>query len=199
MPGPVRSTGAGPRRRGASALITGCLLVAVVLSGCGGASASATGSVAGQRRALVLYLRRVEPIRLAVNRLLEGADPILADYRSGSLSPLQASLAMSTLEQRFAGYTAEITATQSATTAFRPLHEAYAHTYVLETAYLRALAGGLAMRSFHDLPNTQAAQRKTIVQWRIGLTVLARHVALALPVDLQSAGRGEIAPSPFGS
>jgi len=39
----------------------------------------------------VVYLREVEPIRLAVNRLLEAADPILSGYRSGRLSPRHAS------------------------------------------------------------------------------------------------------------
>jgi hypothetical protein len=58
---------------------------------------------------------------------------------------------------------------------------------------------GLADGELTDLPNTQAAQRAAIIRWRIGLMVLARAAGAPLPVDLQQAGRGEIAPSPDGS
>jgi hypothetical protein len=155
--------------------------------------------VAGGRRPLVVYLRQVEPIRLAVNRLLEGADPILSGYRTGRLSSGQASLAMSALERRFAAYTVDSATIEPATAELRLLHGAYAHTYVLEDAYLSALANGLATRNLNGLPDTQASQRAEIIQWRTGLGVLARRMALALPGDLQVAGRGEIAPSPAGS
>ena len=50
-----------------------------------------------------------------------------------------------------------------------------------------------------DLPDTQAAQRATIIRWRTVLEVLAGEARLSLPPDLQQAGRGEIAPSPTGS
>ena len=56
-----------------------------------------------------------------------------------------------------------------------------------------------AARDLRDLPDTQAEQRAAIIQWRIGLAVLARRVDFSLPGDLQAAGRGEIAPSPSGS
>jgi hypothetical protein len=81
----------------------------------------------------------------------------------------------------------------------RSLHAEYAHTYILEDAYLSALATGLALDDLRDLPDTQDAQRAAIIAWRTGLTVLAREARTGLPADLQQAGRGEIAPSPGGS
>jgi hypothetical protein len=179
--------------------VIACVCAAVALSGCGGGSDAADASLAGERTGLVAYLRQVEPIRLAVNRLLEGAAPILSGYRSGRLSPRQASLEMSGLEMRFAAYTVDVAAIEPATAELGSLHGIYAHTYVLEDAYLSALANGLGTRDFRGLPDTQASQRAAIVQWRTGLGVLARRVSLVLPGDLQVAGRGEIAPSPAGS
>jgi len=77
----------------------------------------------------------------------------------------------------------------------RLLHGEYAHTYVLEDAYLSALVSGLAGRDLEGLPNTQDSQRAAIIAWRTGLTILARGSHMPLPADLQQAGRGEIAPS----
>ena len=145
------------------------------------------------------YLKQVEPIRLAVNRLLEGADPILSGYRDGRVSARQASVRMGSLERRFAAYTVEIAAIQPATGALRTLNAPYAHTYILEDSYLSALTTGLAERNLDGLPDTQAAQRAAIIQWRTELAVLALRAALVLPGDLQAAGRGEIAPSVKGS
>jgi hypothetical protein len=144
-------------------------------------------------------LQQVEPIRLAVNRLLEGADPILSAYRDGRGSPRQASLRMGALERRFAAYTVDIAAIQPATARLRSVNAPYAHTYILEDSYLSALTTGLAERNLDNLPNTQSAQRAAIIQWRTALTVLARRYSVQLPRDLQAAGRGEIAPSASGS
>jgi hypothetical protein len=155
--------------------------------------------VRAQRAALVAYLRQVEPLRLAVNRLLTGADPILAAYRRAQLSPARAARQMQALERRFAGYTVDIAAIDPATARLRSLHATYAHTYVLEDSYLSALAAGLAERKLDDLPNTQSEQRAAIIEWRTGLGVLARRLSLELPGNLQAAGRGEVAPSPGGS
>jgi hypothetical protein len=145
------------------------------------------------------YLRQVEPIRLAVNRLLNGADPILSGYHDGRISPQRAALRMGTLERQFAAYTVDMAAIQPATAALRSVNAPYAHTYILEDSYLSALTVGLAERDLDNLPDTQSDQRAAIIQWRTGLTVLARRAALDLPADLQVAGRGEIAPSPDGS
>lgn len=100
---------------------------------------------------------------------------------------------------RFAAYTAAIASIEPDTQALRKLQDAYAGTYILEDAYLSALVSGLEQRELGNLPNTQAAQRATIIQWRTQLTVLARRVGVTLPTDLQQAGRGEVAPSPGGS
>jgi len=172
-------------------------LLAAALGGCGAGSKPNTDRI--ERAALIGYLQQVEPIRLAVNRLLEGADPILSAYRERRIPAREASSRMDGLERRFAAYTVEIAAVEPATAALRSLNTPYAHTYVLEDSYLSALTAGLARGDLGGLPATQSAQRAAIVQWRTGLTVLAHRVGLTLPADLQAAGRGEIAPSPGGS
>jgi hypothetical protein len=173
-------------------------LCAVGLGGCGAQAQPRSGRTPA-RAAIETYLRQVEPIRLAVNRLLSEADPVIKAYHDHDASPAQAGRRMGQLERRFAAYTVKVAAIVPATTQLRVLHAAYAHTYVLEDAYLSALANGLAERKLDDLPNTQAAQRAAIIGWRTGLTVLDDRAGVDLPADLQRAGRGEIAPSPDGS
>ena len=182
------------RRRARAALS----LAVIVLIGCGGDAHSPAERAASLRAALQRYLVQVEPVRIAVNRLLEGADPILGTYRRQRISAARASARMSALERRFAAYTVDIAAIRPED-ALRRLHAEYAQTYVLEDAYLSAMASGLAQRDLGNLPNTQAAQRAAIIRWRTGLTVLACTAGFVLPADLQQAGRGEIAPSPDGS
>jgi hypothetical protein len=150
------------------------------------------------RVALVEYLSQVEPVRLGVNRLLEGADPILTAFHEHRITAASAARRMSALERRFAGFTVDVAAVEPPTGTLVALHAAYADTYVLEDAYLSALVAGLSRGELHGLPNTQSEQRAAIIRWRTGLTVLARKAHLALPADLQMAGRGEIAPSPQG-
>jgi hypothetical protein len=176
------------------------VLLAALVVGCGGAGGPSSATrLRQQRRALSDYLREVEPPRLAVNELLEGADPILSGYARHQLSPTRAAQRMGALERRFAEYAVQVAAIEPQTARLRALQQPYAHTYVLEDSYLSALTNGLATRKLDNLPDTQAAQRAAIIEWRIGLTVLARRVSLALPADLQRAGRGEIAPAPGGS
>jgi hypothetical protein len=165
-----------------------------MLAACGSSSHDPLAT----RHALQGYLLRVEPIRLAVNSLLETADPILTAYRDRRLSPAEAGRRMDRLERRFAAYAVDVAAIE-APPQLRALHAEYAHTYVFEDAYLSALAAGLAQGDLGNLPNTQAVQRAAIIAWRIGLTVLARRSGTALPADLQQAGRGEVAPAPGGS
>lgn len=169
------------------------LLGAALLGGCG----SEEHREPVTRAAVERYLAEVEPIRLGVNALLEGADPILgARERTGARV---AAARMGQLERRFAGYAVRIAAVQPANAGLRALNAPYAETYVFEDAYLSALASGLADGKLDHLPNTQDAQREAIIRWRIALTVLAEKVRAPLPADLQQAGRGEIAPSPGGS
>ena len=184
---------AARRRSGAlSAAIVLCLSAA----GCGsGARAEAPGST---RAALQQYLRQVEPIRLAVNRLLEGADPILAALHEHRVNAHVAGARMDRLERRFADFTVQIALIEPRLPKLAALHAEYAQTYLLEDAYLSALANGISNGELGGLPDTQAEQRASIIGWRTGLTVLARRARLSLPADLQAAGRGEIAPSPRG-
>lgn len=176
------------------------VLIAVCAAALAGCAAGAHSSAAlPDKSAIESYLRQIEPIRLAVNQLLARADPILHGYQDGRASPAQAARPMDRLERRFAAYTVDVATIELATTKLRVLHAEYAHTYVLEDAYLSALASGLADRELGNLPNTQAAQRAAIIDWRTGLAVIARQAGVALPADLQQAGRGEIAPEPNGS
>lgn len=152
-----------------------------------------------QRAAIEHYLNEVEPIRLAVNRLLEGADPILAAFHDRRIGAGEASRRMGLLERRFAAYAVDVAAIDPPTAQLHALNAGYAGTYVFEDAYLSALVVGLSEGDLEDLPNTQAVQRAAIIRWRIGLTVLARAAHAPLPADLRQAGRGEIAPSASGS
>jgi hypothetical protein len=179
-----------PGRRSIAA--SAVLVATVALAGCG-------GSGRPSRDELTAYVQQVEPIRLAVNRLLDEADPILEGYRAHRLSPKQAGRRFDRLERRFAAYTERIAAIAPGNRQLERLHRPYAHTYVLEDAYLSALAAALPTGSFDHLPDTQSAQRAAIIDWRTQLTLLARRVDGRLPGDLQQAGRGEIAPSPAGS
>jgi len=180
-------------------LVSSLGVLALTVGGCAGHSAAAARTPAGERRALAAYLRQIEPLRLAVNRLLEGADPILSGNHDGTLSPARASLAMGRLERRFAGYTLAVNAIDAGTPQLRSLQATYAHTYILEDSYLSALTVGLGERELDGLPNTESEQRIAIIAWRTGVEVLARRLAYKLPADLQLAGRGEIRPSPDGS
>jgi hypothetical protein len=138
------------------ALAASCLC-AVALGGC----ASETGSAATTRRAQLTaierYMGEVEPIRLAVNKLLGGADPILDALHDRRIAPTQAARRMGQLEQRFAAYAVEIAAVDPPTAQLRALNAGYANTYVLEDAYLSALVAGLADGELTDLPSSHTA------------------------------------------
>ena len=170
------------------------LIVAVLaIAGCGQSEGSS------QRGALENYLARVEPIRLQVNRLLGGADPILSAYSDHRLDATAAQHRMGQLERRFAAYAVKIAALHPVPAELRAAQASYAHTFVFEDAYLSALVSALPERSYDDLPDTQSQQRATITAWRIRLEVLAKRLRVQLPSNIQTAGRGEIAPSPSGS
>lgn len=170
-----------------------------LLAGCGGGSSSPENGASRRDRRVEQYVQQVEPIRLGVNQLLNGADPILTALHGHHISKQAAAARLSGLERRFAAFTVQIAAIQPADGRLRALHAGYAQTYILEDSYLSALVSGLAGGNLEHLPDTQAAQRAAIIRWRTGLTVLAAQSGAALPADLQQAGRGEIAPSPQGS
>jgi len=163
---------------------------AVGLAACGGSSPAVSGD------ALRSYLAEVQPVRLGVNRLLEGADPILDAYRDHRITGRQASDAMGRLEARFAAYTVQITAMSPSNPTLARVNAPYAHTYILEDSYLNALVAALPDADFSTLPDTQNDQRAAIIEWRVRLEVLARAAHVRLPASLQQAGRGEIAPEP---
>jgi hypothetical protein len=185
-------------RFGRAAAAIAAVFSATALLGCaagsGGANSASTGSAALRR-----YLAQVEPIRLAVNKLLDGADPTLLAYGRHRLSSSGAERRISALERRFAAYIVQINGLTSAPAPLRAAQRAYAHTYILEDAYLSALATAIPSRSFDNLPRTQDAQRVAIIAWRTRLQVVADRLGVRLPPDIQAAGRGEIAPSPLGS
>jgi len=141
---------------------------------------------------------QVEPIRRAVDRLLDGADPILLRYRLHRLSAEAAQRRMRALERRFAAYAIEIGRLAPTPAGLASAQRRYAHTYLLEDAYLRALTAAIPSHGFGRLPRTADAQRAAIVAWRTRLEEVAGRLDLPLPRDIQIAGRGEIAPSPQG-
>jgi hypothetical protein len=193
----VRKTMGAERPRRAAGPIAVVFAIAA-LAGCGAGSAK-TPPIISQATALQRYLAQVEPIRLAVNRLLARADPILTGYSRHKLDAHEAERQMNSLEGRFAAYTVKINGLRAVPPELAAAQRAYAHTYILEDAYLSALVAAIPDHSFDDLPRTQDAQRAAIIAWRTRLQVVADRLGLRLPPDIQVAGRGEIAPSPLGS
>lgn len=187
--------GPGPdQTRGMNRIVAIVVAAAALIST---AASIAAPPVSGD--ALRSYLHAVEPIRLGVNDLLERADPILEAYREHRSTGAEAAAAMASLERRFADYTVQINALTPSNGTLARINAPYAHTYILEDAYLSALTAALPAGDFSNLPNTQAAQRAAIIEWRTRLEVISRHTHTRLPPDLQQAGRGEIAPAVSGS
>lgn len=170
-------------------------MVSMGAAACGQISAVRTGTSAADLRA---YLAAVEPIRLGVNTLLQGADPIIEGFQKHTLTDAQAAASMGSLEQTFANYTVDINALRPSDPALAAINSPYAHTFILEDSYLNALVTGMAQDNVTKLPDTQSDQRAAIIEWRVQLEVLAREFGITLPPDLQQAGRGEIAPSVSG-
>jgi hypothetical protein len=148
---------------------------------------------------LTSYVAAVQRIRLPVNDLLEGADPILEKYHKHKITPLKASRRFAALEGKFADFTLKMQQITPADAALAAINAPYAHTYFLEDSYLATLASDLREGDFDNLPNTQGAQRLAIIEWRIQLEMIAAQLHVSLPANLQQAGRGEIAPAVTGS
>jgi hypothetical protein len=165
------------------------------------ATAGATSAHRSPVPASVLraYVAQVEKVRLPVDALLEGTDPIIEAFNDHQLTPAQASLEMNNLEERFAGYVLAMQEIMPPNTALVRANKPYAYTYYLEDNYLSTLASDLNEGDFDNLPNTQDQQRLDIIVWRTQMELLARGDGVKLPADIQQAGRGEIAPSPSGS
>jgi hypothetical protein len=148
---------------------------------------------------LTSYVAAVQRIRLPVNDLLEGADPILEKYHKHKITPLKASRRFAALEGKFADFTLKMQQITPADAALAAINAPYAHTYFLEDSYLATLASDLREGDFDNLPNTQGAQRLAIIERRIQLEMIAAQLHVSLPANLQQAGRGEIAPAVTGS
>lgn len=171
--------------------VAAAAVAALVVTACGPSAVSVSS--------LRSYLAAIEPIRLGVNHLLENADPVIAGYRDHHLSGAQAATAMGRLEQSFATYMVDINSLLPSDPSLADINAPYAHTYILEDAYLNALVSGLSNSDLSGLPDTQSEQRDAIIEWRVQLEILSRQLSFVLPTDFQQAGRGEIAPSASGS
>ena len=170
----------------------------MLVAGCGGSSGGGSAPRPSDRQALSAYVGRIEPLRHGVNELLDGADPILGGYRDGRLSATATQHGLRRIEHRFAHYEAGVAAVRPVPPDLIAAQRAYAHTYVLEDAYLRALIAAVPGRRWNQLPRFEARQRRVLVAWRNALAIEAARVDVPLPDDIQIAGGGEITPSPLG-
>jgi hypothetical protein len=177
--------------RAATAAAGTLLLVAAVGCGAGNGKVSAAD--------VRSYVAAVEKVRLPVNSLLNGADPILDAYHDHKITPAQASRRMGDLEAQFASFTLKMQEIEPSNSQLKAINAPYAQTYFYEDSYLSTLASDLNEGDFDNLPNTQDAQRLAIIVWRTKLELIAARSGVILPPDLQQAGRGEIAPAPSGS
>jgi len=175
--------------------MTGALLVALLLGGCGGSDGLSEDE---RRQQLEDYLAEVEPIRLGINDLLERADPILSAYDDREIGAGEARRRLGRMERGVADYAVEIAEVQPVPEELRAVHDDYAHVFILQDTYLSALVAALEERQFNELPDVQDQQREAIIAWRTRLQVVADSLGAQLPADLQVAGRGEIVPSPRG-
>jgi hypothetical protein len=171
--------------------------IAAVLLLFGTSAAAARPAVPA--RALRAYVAQVQKVRVPVDALLEGTDPILDAYHAQRVTPAQASLEMNDLEERFAGYVVSMREINPSNPTLARLNQPYARTYYLEDSYLSTLASDLNEGDFDNLPDTQDQQRLAIIEWRTQLEIMARRDHVQLPADIEQAGRGEIAPSLSGS
>jgi hypothetical protein len=169
--------------------------VAALVAGCGGGPGSPANA---DRQTLQAYLQAIEPLRLGVNKLLDGADPILGAYHEHRLSAPAAQRGLDRLEQRFVGYASRVAEVQPVPPDLWSAQRAYAHTYLLEDRYLRALIDAVPGRRWDRLPHFERRQRRVLVAWRDAVALEAARVGLRLPDDVQIAGLGELVPSPAG-
>ena len=174
----------------AAAVVTGGLVAACGSAGAApaGRAATAPGEAAITAGELGSYVDAVEAVRLPVNQLLNGADPIIAACRVHRITPAAASGRMGALERRFAAYLVQMDAIAPANPALARINAPYARTYLLEDSYLATLASDLEGGDFGNLPDTQDQQRLAIIEWRTQLQLAASRVGFPLPADIQQAG-----------
>jgi hypothetical protein len=175
------------------------VLAVAAVAGCGSSTTAVQSGSPVSAADLTSYVSAVQRVRLPVNSLLEGADPILDAYHHHKITPFKASQEFAAMEVKFAAYALRMQQITPADATLQAINAPYAHTYFLEDAYLATLASDLREGDFDNLPNTQNAQRLAIIEWRIQLELLAAKAHVTLKPDIQQAGRGEIAPAIEGS
>jgi len=181
-----------------SCSVIGAAAISVMmLHATAGATAAHRSSVPAP--AFRAYLAQVEKVRLPVDALLEGTDPIIEAFNDHQVTPVQASLEMNNLEECFAGYVLAMQEIMPSNAVLARANKPYAYTNYREDNYLSTLASDLNKGDFENLPNTQDQQRLNIIVWRTQMELLAKGDGVKLAADIQQAGRGEIAPSPSGS
>ena len=121
-PGGARSLSAAARA------LTAAAGRCVALAACGGGARTSSPAQASQRAALETYLQQLEPLRLAVNRLLVGADPIFNALAHHRINHTVAALRTAALERRFGEDAVEIHAIDPATAQLRALQRFQANT-----------------------------------------------------------------------
>jgi hypothetical protein len=179
-----------PKRLVASACVAGGALLSLAACGGGGGDVAVNGATDGTvpAAAVRVYVAAVEKVRLPVNDLLEGADPILNALHEHRIMPAQASSRMDRLERGFARYLLAAQQIDPSNSQLKTINRPYADTYFYEDAYLATLASDLREGDFDNLPNTQDAQRLAIIKWRTQLEAIAARSGVTLPADLQQAG-----------
>lgn len=191
------------RLPGSALAVRSLLAVVAVALALTGSARSHSASLAAAKTvpsttpaALRTYLAQVEAVRLPVNAILEDASPILDGFHAYRLTRAQASARMGDFERSFAAYALQMAQIASAGAALAAINTPYAQADLYEDSSLATLAADLTDSDFDFLPNTQAARRLAIIEWRTRLEVLAAKLAVTLPADIQQAGRGELAPGP---
>src|SRR5256885_11591113 len=96
---------------------------------------------------------------------------------------------MRRLERRFARYEARVAAVRPVPPDLLPAQHAYAHTYVLEDAYLRALTAALPRRRWASLPRFEDRQRRVVLAWRAAGGPQAARVHGSVPRGIPRSPR----------
>jgi len=118
------------------------VLAALFAAGCGSAGNSASPRPADQQ-AVRAYVGAIEPVRHRVDRLLSGTDPILRAYRDHQLSATAAQRRLRRIERRFVTYVDAVAAVRDVPPDLMAAQHAYAHTYVLDSAWCNGHFSGV--------------------------------------------------------
>lgn len=89
-------------------------------------------------------------------------------FRDHRITRKQAAQRIGVLELRFAAFTVKVNEVRPTAPPLRALQAEYAHTYILEDAYLSALVSGLANDELGDLPNTRTSSERRSSRGALG-------------------------------